>query len=81
MRGHVFICFLASLVTVILQKKLLQMEIQESLWNILKDVGKMKAILWRVKDEPYVVRTELRGSAHLALKAVGLSPPARVKSL
>jgi transposase len=80
-RGHVFVCFLAFLLTVILQKKLLQMEIKESLWSILRDVRKMKAILLRVKDEPYVVRTELKGMAHLAFKAVGLSPPSRVKPL
>lgn len=80
-RGHVFVCFLAFLLTVTLQKKLLQMGIKESLWNILRDVRKMKAVLLRVKDEPYLVRTELRGLAHLSFKAVGLSPPARVKPL
>jgi transposase len=80
-RGHVFVCFLAFLLTVILQKKLLHMEIKESLWNILRDVRKMKAISLRVKDEPYVVRTELKGMTHLAFKAVGLSPPSRVKPL
>ena len=73
-RGHVFVCFLAFLLTVTLQKKLLQLGIQESLWNIIRDVRK-------VKNDSYVVRTELKGMAHLAFKAVGLSPSARVKPL
>ena len=73
-RGHVFVCFLAFLLTVTRQKKLLQLGIQESLWNIIRDVRK-------VKNDSYVVRTELKGMAHLAFKAVGLSPSARVKPL
>lgn len=80
-KGHVFVCFLAFLLTVTLQKKLLQIAIKESLWNILRDVRKVKAVLLRVKNEPYLVRTELKGMAHLAFKAVGLSPPSRVKPL
>ena len=80
-RGHVFVCFLAFLLTVTLQKKLLQVGTKESLWNILRDVRKVKAVLLRVKNEPYLVRTELKGMAHLAFKAVGLSPPSRVKPL
>ena len=80
-RGHVFVCFLAFLLTVTLQKKLLLMGIKESLWDTLRDVRKMKAVLLRVKDESYLVRTELKGMAHLAFKAVGLSPPSRVKPL
>ena len=80
-RGHVFVCFLAFLLTVALQKKLLQMEIKESLWNIIRDVRKVKAVLLWVKNESYLVRTELKGLAHLAFKAVGLSPPSRVKPL
>ncbi|MFQ5722509.1 MAG: IS1634 family transposase [Candidatus Aminicenantales bacterium] len=80
-KGHVFICFLAFLLTVTLQKKLLQIAIKESLWKILRDVGKVKAVLLRVKNEPYLVRTELKGTAHLAFKSVGLSPPPRVKPL
>jgi transposase len=80
-KGHVFVCFLAFLLTVTLQKRLLQMEINQSLWNIIRDVRKMKAVLLRVKNEPYLVRTELKGMAHLAFKAVGLSPPSRVKPL
>lgn len=80
-KGHVFVCFLAFLLTVTLQKKLLQIAIKESLWNILTDVRKVKAVLLRVKNEPYLVRTELKGMAHLAFKAVGLSPPSRVKPL
>ena len=80
-KGHVFVCFLAFLLTVTLQKKLLQIAIKESLWNILRDVRKVKAVLLRVKNESYLVRTELKGMAHLAFKAVGLSPPSRVKPL
>lgn len=66
-RGHVFICFLAFLLTVTLQKKLLQIGIKESLWNILRDVRKIKAVLLRVKNEALSGshRTERNGSPSL----------------
>jgi len=80
-RGHVFICFLAFLLTVTFQKKLLSMEVKESLWTVIKDIRKVKAVKLWVKNESYLVRTELKGMAHLAFKAVGLSPPSRVKPL
>ncbi len=80
-RGHVFVCFLAFLLTVTLGKKLLAIGIKESLWTVIKDVRGVKAIKLWLKNESYLVRTELKGTAHLAFKAVGLSPPARVKSL
>jgi hypothetical protein len=47
----------------------------------LKGVRKVKAVLLWVKDESYLVRTELKGTAHLSFKAAGLSPPVRVKPL
>lgn len=57
------------------------MGIKESLWTVIKDICKVKAVKLRVKNEPYLVRTELKGMAHLAFKAVGLSFPLRVKPL
>ena len=81
-KGHVFVCFLAFLLTVTLQKKTSPNSNQgESLEHPKRRAGKVKAILLRVKNEPYLVRTELKGMAHLAFKAVGLSPPSRVKPL
>jgi transposase len=80
-RGYVFVCFLAFILIVTLQKKLLQLGIQESLWNTTRDVREVKGILLWVKNEYHLVHTELKGMTHLAFKAVSLSPPARVKPL
>ena len=83
-RGHVFICFLAFLLTVALHHPAfggISMGSKESLWTIIKDIRKVKAVKLRVKNEPYLVRTELKGMAYLAFKAVGLSFPLRVKPL
>jgi transposase len=80
-RGHIFICFLAFLLTVSLQRKLSEIGVKESVWKVIRDVHRMKAIKLFIKDKAYLVRTELQALAHKAFRAVGLRVPARVQEL
>jgi len=57
-RGHIFICFLAFLLTCTFQRKLSEMRVKESIWEVIQDVGKIKAVKLYLK-------VELRNSHHL----------------
>ncbi len=80
-RGHIFICFLAFLLTVTLQRKLSEIGVKESVWKVIRDIRRVKAIKLFVKDKAYLVRTELQGLAHKAFRAVGVQVPPRVQEL
>ncbi|TKJ44632.1 IS1634 family transposase [Candidatus Aerophobetes bacterium Ae_b3b] len=80
-RGHIFICFLAFLLTVSLQKRLSEIGIKESVWKVIRDVQKIRAVKLFIKDKAYLVRTELQGLAHRAFRAVGLRVPPQVQEL
>ena len=80
-RAHIFICFLAFLFSVSLQRKLFEMNVKESVWKVIRDVRRVKAIKLFIKDKPYLVRTELTGLAHKAFRAVGLRIPPQVQEL
>ena len=80
-RAHIFICFLAFLFSVSLQRKLFEMNVKESVWKVIRDVRRVKAIKLSLKDKPYLVRTELTGLAHKAFRAVGLRIPPQVQEL
>ena len=79
-RAHIFICFLALVLKVVLHKELLNIDKTVSLNKILEDIKKIKAVQITIKDSPLVLRTELEGDAHLAFKAVGLKIPPRLLS-
>lgn len=80
-RGHIFVCFLAFLLTVSLQRKLSEMKITESVWKVIRDLRKVKAIKLLIKDKAYLVRTELQGFAHRAFRVAGAPIPPRVQEL
>jgi len=80
-RGHIFICFLSFLLTVSLQRYLSEIGVKESVWKLIRDVRRVKAIKLFVKDKAYLVRTELQGLAHKAFRAVGAQVPPRVQEL
>jgi len=58
-RAHIFICFLAFLFSVSLQRKLFEINVKESVWKVIRDVRRVKAIKLSLKDKPYLVRTGL----------------------
>lgn len=80
-RGHIFICFLAFLHTVSLQRKLLEVEVRDSVWKVIRDLRKVKAIKLFIKDKAYLVRTEFQGLSHKAFRTVGVPIPPRVQEL
>jgi len=80
-RGHIFVCFLAFLLTCTLQRRLFEIEVKESVWKVIRDVSKVKAVTLYVKDQAYLLRTELKGLAHKAFRAVGLKVPPQVQKL
>jgi hypothetical protein len=45
-------------------------------WDkLLQDLSQVRAITVRLDDQRYLMRTELRGHAHAAFRALGLRPP------
>ena len=78
-RAHIFVCFLALLLKVTLQKALKKIDKTLGYSQILEDIKK-KAIKLDIKNSPYVLRTELQGQSHVAFKAVGLKIPPRIIS-
>jgi len=80
-KGHIFICFLAFLLTTSLQKKLLEKGVKENVWKVIRDVKKVRAVTLYVKDKAYLLRTDLKGLAHEAFRAVSLRVPSQVQKL
>jgi len=80
-RGHIFICFLSFLLVVSLKRKLSDRGVKESVWRVIRDLSRIRAVKLSVKDKAYLVRTEFQGLAHRAHQAVGLRIPPRVQKL
>jgi len=80
-RGHIFICFLSFLLVVSLKRKLSERGVKESVWRVIRDLSRMRAVKLSVKDKTYLVRTEFQGLSHRAHQAVGLKIPPRVQEL
>jgi len=57
------------------------MGLKESVHQVIRDVKRMKAVTLYVKEQAYLLRTELKGSAHRAFRAAGLQVPSQVKRL
>jgi len=77
-RAHIFICFLALVLKVSLEKDLKKINKKLSLSKVTEDIKQLKATKLDIKDKEYILRTELQGDAHLAFKAVGLKIPPRI---
>ena len=77
-RAHIFVCFLALLCKIILQKELQAINANITVNQVIEDIKKLKAIQITLKDIPVVLRNELEGNAYYAFKAVGLKIPPRI---
>lgn len=77
-RAHIFVCFLALLCKITLQKELQAINANITVNQVIEDLKKVKAIRINLKNIPIVLRTELEGNAHYAFKAVGLKIPPRI---
>jgi len=77
-RAHIFICFLALVLRINLQKKLTDIDRTLSFSKVIDDLKKIKAVKVSLQTTPYILRTELTGDACYAFKAVGLKIPPRL---
>lgn len=80
-RAHVFICFLALQIKVALTKKLKAIDENLSYSEVMRDVEKVKAVTFKVKDKKVIMRTDLEKKAHFAFKAAGCAVPPKVISM
>jgi hypothetical protein len=74
-KGHIFGCFLALYLVVVLRKKIEALGQTVEWADLIRDLTQLRAIRLRVEDQHYLLRTDLIGVAHLAFQAVGLRPP------
>jgi Transposase DDE domain len=74
-KGHIFGCFLALYLVVVLRKKIEQLGQRVEWADLIRDLSQLRAIALRLDAHRYVLRTDLTGVAHVAFKAVGLRPP------
>jgi hypothetical protein len=74
-KGHIFGCFLALYLVVVLRKKIAALGRQVEWDDLIRDLSQLRAIGLQLDDQAYLLRTELRGTAHVAFQAVGLRPP------
>jgi hypothetical protein len=74
-KGHIFGCFLALYLVVVLRKKIAALGRPVEWHDLMRDLSQLRAIGLQLGDHAYRLRTELCGTAHVAFQAVGLRPP------
>jgi hypothetical protein len=74
-KGHIFGCFLALYLVVMLRKKIEALGTKVEWADLMRDLSQLRAIGLRLEGTRYLLRTDLAGAAHVAFKAVGLRPP------
>jgi Transposase DDE domain len=74
-KGHIFACFLALYLVVVLRKKIAALGRTVEWADLMRDLSQLRAIGLQLDDQHYLLRTDLRGTAHVAFQAVGLRPP------
>lgn len=77
-RGHIMVCFLALVLESALQKKLQEKKIEVEYIYLLRDLQSLRAVELSIENDCYLCRTELRGKAYDAFKALGIRPPSQV---
>lgn len=77
-RAHIFICFLALQIKVFLTKRLKALSEDLSYSEVMRDVQKIKAVTFNVKDQKLIMRTDLPEQAHFAFKVVGCPIPPKI---
>lgn len=83
-RGHLVGCFLGMYLAIGLRKQseALGPDAENVEWGrLMQDLRQVQSIRLKLDTREYLVRSELAGSAHLAFRAVGLKPPARVQPI
>ena len=71
--AHIFLCFLALLLEWELARRLKEIDDKISVHEVIDDLCQVKIVKLRYEETEFLVRTELKGKAYLAFKAVGIS--------
>jgi len=74
-KGHIFGCFLALYLVVLLRKKIEALGEKAEWEDLIRDLSQLRAIGLQLEGRSYLLRSALTGSAHVAFKAVRLRPP------
>jgi Transposase DDE domain len=74
-KGHIFGCFLALYLVVVLRKKIEGLGRKVEWDDLIRDLSHLRAIGLRLDGQRYLLRTDFTGVAHVAFQALGLRPP------
>lgn len=77
-RAHVMICFLALVLRTIFYKKLKAHNNSLSYTEVCSDLQALHAIGLKIKDQPVILRTEIKPQAQHAFRALKMAPPKRI---
>ena len=80
-RSHVLVCFLALVLESALQRRLTEHDPQMSYSQMRRDLDRLRAVTIDADGSRYLLRTEMRGEAYAAFRAVGLQPPPHLQPL
>lgn len=79
--GHIVASFLALRLEVDLQRRLEDKGIEVSWPTLMRDLGQVHAVRVTLDGRDYLLRTDLKGTAHHAFAAAGVRPPSPVTLL
>ena len=75
-RGHIFVCFIALQMKVLLTQKLEEIGEDLTYSEVMRDVRKIRAVEVKIGDKKVITRTNLKVKADLAFRAIGgVIPP------
>jgi len=74
-KGHIFSCFLALYMVASLKNKLKQQDLYLPWDEIIRDLSAVRAVIVRIKEDRYLMRTPLKGHAGKLFQVVGAKVP------
>jgi transposase len=74
-RGHIMMCYLSFYILRIMEKFVLNSELEMSNESIIECLNQVKAIKIKDKNKEYIARTEIKGNANIVLRALGCKIP------
>jgi len=80
-KGHVFSSFLSLVLMVTLNQRLEEKESKVPWDELMGDLKTFQAVRLALDGKEFLLRTEFRGKAYQAFKAVGINPPPVVQSV
>lgn len=80
-RGHVFCSFLALCLRKELADRLEAIAPDAEWMDVLRDLNQLQEVLTVFSGKKFVIRSQLKGCAHLALKAAGVAAPPTLRQV